>query len=462
MLLPRNFSHLTRSGRLLVALGFTTALTLSGCQSTQNEVKPDKPHNTIFLIGDGMGIAQTTAYRYYKANQNKRTRGDDQTIAATEFDKILVGMAATYPADDTLVTDSAASATALATGFKSFNGAIGVTPDHDEKITLIERAKALGLTTGIVATSQINHATPASFLAHIDSRHKLDEIADQYLANHLSSQETSAEYIDILLGGGTKYFDSEERKLVDQFQSTGFQYIDQMEDLDQLNQIPAMGLFAPKGLPFAIDSQRPNRLTRMTKTALRLASTKPNGFFLMIEASQIDWCSHGNDIACTMAEMADFENTLSVVLDFAKQHGNTTVVVTADHSTGGLTLGRDGKYLWHAELVHKINISAERFSTLVSQGESPVTLWQKYVNLPLSQSEKQRLLHASQSSDPKNIHAAFTTITSAQTGTGWTTSGHTAEDVQVYAYGPYQSRFVGYQDNTDLATKLFTILEQTK
>jgi len=415
----------------------------------------DETHNIIYLIGDGMGPAHTTAYRYYKASKKQLATGDTTVIAPTEFDRHLVGMASTYPADNTLVTDSAAGATALATGHKSYNGAIGITPDHEHQETLLERAKKLGMVTGVVSTSQINHATPASFIAHIDSRRKYDEIADQYVETRINGKIKS----DIMLGGGTQYYRRDNRDIVAEFKKEGVDYIDALSDLDKLTKLPAMGLFAPKGLPFEVDShEQPKRLTRMTKKALELADSSKKNFFLMIEGSQIDWCSHANDIACAMKEMEDFESTLKTVVEFARKDGNTTVVVTADHSTGGLTLGVGKGYSWLAHSVHKIRISGESFAVRVMEGEKPVELWNKYVDLPLEKEEQKQLEAIDKSAEPREVQKLFVGLTAKKTDTGWTTSGHTAEDVQVYAFGPNADKFVGFQDNTDIAKKLFNIL----
>ncbi|MBU2883877.1 alkaline phosphatase [Psychrosphaera sp. B3R10] len=441
-------------GFLCILLANSTSVNAANTPVTS----ADKPHNIIYLIGDGMGSPHTTAYRYYKANAQGKVRGDKSKIPSTEFDKHLVGMASTYPADDTLVTDSAAGATALATGFKSYNGAIGVTPDQQSQLTLLERAKQLGMATGVVATAQINHATPASFIAHIDHRKKYDEIADQYISSTSNSVLNDTIVTDVMLGGGTKYFDRESRKLVKEFTQQGFQYIDSMSDLDSLKKLPVLGLFSEEGMPFAIDSEQPNRLTAMSKAALRLVENAPKGFFLMLEGSQVDWCSHGNDIACAMAEMTDFEATLKLAVDFAKQNGNTTVVVTADHSTGGLTLGRDGKYVWQAELVHKIKISSGHFSSLVKEGQSIKDVWEKYIDLPLEKDELAKLVKASESEKQYALSNAISKLTAKKTGTGWTTGGHTGEDVQVFAFGPHKDMFVGFQDNTDIAKKLFSLL----
>lgn len=437
----------------VLALCVVLTSTLTACASQISQ--PAQPKNIIYLIGDGMGIAHTTAYRYYKASKESLATGDKTTIAQTVFDKHLVGMASTYPADDTLVTDSAAGATALSTGFKSYNGAIGVTPDQQPKETLLEKAKKLGWTTGVVSTSQINHATPASFIAHIDSRRKYEEIADQYLDIKIQDELKA----DIMLGGGTRYFERESRNLVGEFKALGGHYVNELSQLEQLTELPALGLFGEKGLSFEVDSaENPKRLTQMARAALRLVKGEEKPFFLMIEGSQIDWCSHANDIACALKEMEDFENTLAEVIEFAKRDGNTIVVVTADHSTGGLSLGRDKKYAWQADLVHKVRISSELFSLKVLEGADSAALWRENVDLPITEDEIFMLNAAQQDGKARDIQSVFNMLVSQKTLTGWTTTGHTAEDVQVFAFGPGYERFIGFQDNTDIAKKLFEVM----
>ncbi|MEH6555538.1 alkaline phosphatase, partial [Pseudoalteromonas tetraodonis] len=201
------------------------------------------PKNVIYMIGDGMGPAFTTAYRYYK---------DDPTtkeIETTVFDTMLKGMAHTYPDDHTYVTDSAAGATALSSGHKSYNGAIAVDTAKKPVKTMLEIAKEQGMTTALVATSQINHATPASFAAHNESRRNYDDIANDYIDNKIAGKLP----VDLMLGGGTQYFIRDDRNLVDEFKKAGYQYGDDIKNLGQITQIPAIGLYAPKGLPFALD-----------------------------------------------------------------------------------------------------------------------------------------------------------------------------------------------------------------
>ena len=162
------------------------------------------PKNIIYMIGDGMGPAYLAGYRYF--SDDKATAEVENTI----FDELWLGMASTYPDDDTYVTDSAAGATALATGFKSYNGAISVNRQHIPIGTMMQLAKKLGKANGIVASSQVNHATPASFLAHNKSRRNYNEIADMYLDYRINGKPVA----DVMIGGGTKYFVREDRNLI--------------------------------------------------------------------------------------------------------------------------------------------------------------------------------------------------------------------------------------------------------
>ena len=189
------------------------------------------PKNIIYMIGDGMGPAYTTAYRYFKDDPNTKV------VDPTVFDTILRGMAHTYPDDHTYVTDSAAGATALSSGHKSYNGAIAVDTDKKPVKTMLEVAKERGMTTALVATSQINHATPASFASHNESRRNYDEIANDYIDNKIAGKLP----VDLMLGGGTKYYVREDRNLVEEFKAAGYQYSDDFAAMNDLKQVPALG-----------------------------------------------------------------------------------------------------------------------------------------------------------------------------------------------------------------------------
>ncbi|WP_416305914.1 alkaline phosphatase [Neptunicella sp. SCSIO 80796] len=437
---------------LLIFSGLLNTACVATPSSTEHNVTAQTrktPKNIIFLIGDGMGLEHTTAYRYY--SDDPATKAMETTI----FDELLVGMASTYPDDDTVVTDSAASATALSSGVKSYNGAIGVDTHKEPLETVLEKAKKLGKQTAIVVTSQINHATPASFIAHNESRQNYDQIADNYLSNLIDGKPI----VDLMFGGGTQYYIRDDRNLVNEFKDYGYQYTNSLQQLDKITALPALGLFAPVGLPFAIDSgDQPRRLTPMAKKALSLLSLKNDkGFFMMIEGSQIDWCAHANDVACAMGELDDFASTIEAVKAFAEKDGETLIVVTADHSTGGLSIGGYDKYIWKIDLIKQIHGSVETISKTMADSKDVVGTWNKYIDFPLTDEESKLLVTASQQKYSV-LKQTLLDVINHRTLTGWTSHGHTAGDVQIFAYGVGADKFAGHLDNIDIAKNIFSFL----
>ncbi|WP_125556980.1 alkaline phosphatase [Pseudoalteromonas rubra] len=431
--------------RNISALAFALGCTLSNSVFAA-------PKNIIYMIGDGMGPAFTTAYRYMQ--DDKATK----VVEPTVFDSILVGMAHTYPDDDTVVTDSAAGATALSTAEKSYNGAIAVDTHKQSLKTMLEIAKERGMTTALVATSQINHATPASFAAHNESRRNYDEIADDYIDNKIAGKLP----VDLLLGGGTKYFVREDRNLITEFKESGYQYASAFSELDSLSRLPALGLFAEVAFPHAIDSEEPKRLTTMTNKALDLLHNhNEKGFFVMIEGSQIDWCGHANDIACAMKEMDDFAGAITAAKAYIDKNPDTVLVVTADHSTGGLTLGSNGVYQWKTDVVAKTKASVKELTNVLSEAKPKqmAETWTQLTGLPFDEATKKKLITAKKDSKEALYKAANNIINDASY-TGWTTKGHTAIDVQVFAYGEGRDAFIGSLNNTQIAEKLISYIEK--
>ena len=325
---------------LQLHLAWSLPLLLSCLPVKPTRYKPlvwrQKIKNIIFLIGDGMGTAYTSAYRYMKDDPSTKI------MEKTVFDPYLVGAQMTYPDDDTQnVTDSASAATAMSAGVKTYNAAIAVDNDHTEVKTVLEQAKENGKSTGLVATSEITHATPAAFGAHDISRKNMDAIADDYYDELINGEHK----VDVLLGGGKSNFVRDDRDLTREFEQAGFSYVTDRSALLKDTNKQILGLFADGGMDKLIDrtSETPS-LAEMTTTAIDRLSSNENGFFLMVEGSQIDWAGHDNDIVGAMSEMEDFAAAFEAAIDFAKEDGETLVVATADHSTGGLTLGKDGEY----------------------------------------------------------------------------------------------------------------------
>ncbi len=421
-----------------------SALLLAACSdNTPASPAGTRPKNMVLLIGDGMGVAYTSGYRYYA--DDPATPGVERTI----FDELLVGMASTYPDEDaTVVTDSAAAATALATGSKSYNGAIGINRHGQAQASLLAKAKQAGLATGIVVTAQINHATPAAFLAHNRDRDNYDAIADQYLDQPIA---------DLLLGGGNSYFRRKDRDLIEGFIKRGYQLAVNEQSLLALKQLPAIGLFAPVALPAAIDDGQGPRLPAMTQKALQLLSASDQGFALMVECSQIDWAGHDNDVASAMHEMSECAETLRLLRDFAAQRGDTLVVATADHSTGGLTIGANGDYDWNPDVIKGVKGSSRKMASELIHNRNWQAAVPGWLGFTPTADEQAALVSAHAAGD-KALAKALRQLVAARSRSGWTTGGHTAEDVQIFAYGPGSEQFRGHLDNTDIAKRMAALL----
>ncbi|MCL1050278.1 alkaline phosphatase [Shewanella abyssi] len=400
---------------------------------------PSRPKNMIIMVGDGMGPAYTSAYRYFQDNP------DTEEIEQTVFDRLLVGMASTYPARESgYVTDSAASATALATGVKSYNGAISVDINKRPLTTIMQMAKARGMSTGVAVTSQVNHATPAAFLTHNESRRNYQAIA----ADMLKSDA------DVILGGGQKYF---SEALLNQFSAKGYQHITELTQLDSITKPKVLGLFADVQLPWVIDDSDANTLSKLTQKSLELLSQNEKGFVLLVEGSLIDWAGHNNDIATAMAEMHGFANAIEVVEQYIRQHPDTLLVVTADHNTGGLSIGANGEYLWDTQLLKGIGASPANIATQAIAVDNWQAAVSQQLGFEVDNVELQQLSNARMQG--KNaLEVALKKLIDTRSFTGWTTSGHTGGDVQVFAMGPAADLFKGNQDNTHIAEKMMSLL----
>jgi alkaline phosphatase len=441
---------------LTVALASTLAVSgLAFNNASAENTDKNEIRNVIFLIGDGMGPTYTTGYRALKDDPKTPMMED------TAFDKHLVGMQSTYSSDEKeSITDSAAAATSMSAGIKTYNGAIAVDMEKQDVKTVLEQAKEDGKSTGLVATSQINHATPAAFGSHDESRENYNEIANDYYDDMIDGKHK----VDVLLGGGTSYFVRRDRDITKEFEKDGYSYVTSKEEMlnDKNEQI--LGLFAPKGLDKKIDrpAEQPS-LKDMTNSALDRLNKNHKGFFLMVEGSQIDWAGHDNDVVAAMSDMEDFEQAYQSAIEFAKKDKHTLVIATADHSTGGMAMGRDGEYKWDPSAIKAAKKTPDFIAKEIAEGAPVEETLKKYIDLELTPEEVQSVKDAKEKSgDVLEIDNAIEKIFDLRTGTGWTTDGHTGEDVTVYAYGPGMENFTGKIDNTDTAKEIFAILKKSK
>ena len=284
--------------------------------------KPVK--NIIYMIGDGMGLSSVSMMQLIN------------NYEPTIFDQAEnIALQKTYSADNR-VTDSAASGTALATGVKTNNTMLGIRPDLSHAESLLELAQRKGMATGVVVTTYLQHATPAAFYAHIDSRHKLAEISEQLLRSNL----------DVAIGGGMAFFEErygnkeEAQKAITE---AGFAYVSSMEELENAdNNTRTLAIVSDK----EVGADSGTYLAEATSKALTMLEAQSKGkgkrskqgFVLMVEGSLIDSMAHGNNAEAQQKEMESFMQAVEVAVEYARRHPDTLVVVTADHETGGLAL----------------------------------------------------------------------------------------------------------------------------
>ena len=395
---------------------------------------PDRPKNLVLFIADGFGPASATMGRAAKG-------------APLAFDSLLVGSVETS-ATDSRVTDSAASATAYACGVKTYNGAIGMTPDGAPCTTILERAEAAGMSTGLVATSRITHATPASFAAHVAQRSQEDEIARQMVFES---------GVDLLLGGGGIKFAGE----------TGF-WTNRSSALGEIERLGAQRgptglLFSADHLAYEIDRDpmKEPSLAEMTERALDLldAHAGDAGFFVMIEGSRIDHAGHSNDPAAHLGDILAYDAAVAAALVWAAADGETLVVSTADHETGGMSLGADGVYAWDPAPLLAATASFDGMGARLVRGEDPATVVREGLGLDaLDPDDQAALVAAVDARDTDAARAAISAAASRAANIGWTTGGHTAVDVGLYAYGPGADGLRGAMPNDELGRRLAAIL----
>ncbi|HHU25600.1 MAG TPA: alkaline phosphatase [Bacteroidales bacterium] len=303
-----------------IQLSLIVLVSILFCQCTSDQkskVQEEKPQvkNVILMIGDGMGVSQV--YAGMTANKGSLYLEKSQ----------FVGLSKTYSADR-YITDSAAGGTAIATGTKTNNGAIGVDPDGNPVKSILEYAAENGLSTGVVASCAITHATPASFVAHQPKRGMQEEIAVDFLNSDIT----------LFIGGGKRYFNdrSDSVDLLPKLAEKGFQLAFTMDEVKELTEGRLAALVADEHQ--ASYPERGEFLPESVMAAINLLKGNEKGFFLMVEGSQIDWAGHANDTEATVNEMLDFDRAIKVAFDYADQDPNTLVVITADHETGGMAL----------------------------------------------------------------------------------------------------------------------------
>lgn len=366
-------------------VAFGSLLSTSGCGASSQNAQ-----NVVLIIGDGMGEAQRSAIRLANVGLEGSLAMDNLAYS---------GSIRTSPADaDTVVTDSAAGGTAIATGVKTDNGTVGVGPGGKPVTTILEEAGQAGKATGLITTDQVTGATPAAFAAHVTDRENQREIARQYLGESTP---------DIILGGGKDIWSSEN--LIKRAKESGYEYVSDEGELKAAEGPKILGLFAdarmflpaPEGEGAAYNPAVP--LDLMTQKTLDTLSEDPDGFFLMVEEEAIDEMGHSNNAHLMIKAGRQLDKTVSVVRSFAERNPGTLVIVTADHETGGLSIEEVDESDYYSE--PDSGNSSEDGPFRVNGSEHKIML-------------------------------------------DWTTTNHTGEAVPLTAMGPGAERLVGVHENT--------------
>ncbi|KAL2136119.1 hypothetical protein VTI74DRAFT_5342 [Chaetomium olivicolor] len=456
--------------------------------TTTNTKTPAKKRNLIFMVSDGMGPASLSLTRSFR--QFTSSLPADDVLA---LDAHFWGTSRTR-STNSLVTDSAAGATAFSCGRKSYNGAISMLPGHRPCGTVLEAAKRKGYATGLVVTTDVTDATPACFAAHVDWRMQNDEIALQEIGEGPLGRS-----VDLILGGGRCHFlpngtqGSCRGDGVDVVgiarEKYGWGYKSDRKGFDELGMgknvsLPMLGLFAAADVPFEIDRRNmadvyPS-LSEMATTALAALeeATKDSekGFFLMIEGSRIDHAGHINDPAAQVREVLEYDKTFKTVLDFLEKSDTEGILVaTSDHETGGLATAWQAPnelpvYNWHPAILAKANASAEYCSFLLRQHiatfpwESQASLidWinEELVIRRLGITDALEIELNALATNPAAAPTLFSKMVSIRARVGWSTHGHSAVDVNIYSSGGAGAEKIrGNVENTEIGKFLSEYLD---
>lgn len=419
-----------------------------------------KKQNVIFMVTDGMGPASLSLARSFRQYRDKLSIDDILTI-----DNYLTGSSRTR-SSSSLVTDSAAGATAFSCALKSYNGAIGVDPKKAACGTILEALKLQGYLTGLVVTTRITDATPAAFSAHADYRFQEDLIAQHQLGEY-----SLGRMVDLIIGGGRCHFlptseggcRADSRNLIKEAQSNNWTYVGDRAGFDLLDggnnvQLPLLGLVANTDIPYDIDrdSKEYPSLQEQVKTALTALSKatedSDQGFFLLIEGSRIDHAGHHNDPAAQVREVLAYDAAFKEVIDFIDSTDVETVAIsTSDHETGGLVTARQVSpsypdYLWYPHVLLNSSHSGEYLARKVVEtkrsGKFSSETFSLYVAKEVvekdmgiaeyTQEEIEQI--CSLSTTPDQLLYFLNNMISVRSQTGWTTHGHSAVDVNIYAH----------------------------
>jgi alkaline phosphatase len=429
----------TKAALLLGASGLVASTAMASENDGTNDSAGDtkqaageaQAQNVILMVPDGFSDSVSKNYSLYKDGEPVWEERDMTT-----------GKVDTSSAD-AVITDSAAAGTAYATGERTNNGMVGMTPDGESKSSILDEAAGMGKSTGLVATSTITHATPAVFASHVEDRNNYTEIAKQMAEN---------ENLDLMYGGGREHFLPESEggiredgeNYIDHAIDAGFEYVETERAMEEADGGRIMGLFADDAMNTSMEQSpvQPS-LSEMTSSAIDHLSQDEDGFFLMVEGSQIDWAGHANDPAWMMSDTEAFEQAVEEATAYSEEHEDTLVVVASDHDTGGSA--SEATEEKHPSSLKNVDATGAAMQEQVLLGEeTPAEVFEEHTGLTMTDEEQKMVEEA------ETLELGFNHVLSERTGIDWTSTDHTAVDITVYAEGPGEEAFSGNLQNTEV------------
>ena len=445
----------------------TLCILVAGCSSN----KEPQVKYVFYFIGDGMGVNQVVGTNFYNAANG---------LEKVNFSQFPVVNFITTVSANSLVTDSSAAGSALASGVKINNSAVGVAPDGNPVSNLTEWAHAAGFVTGVATSVGVNHATPASFVAHTDKRSSYEEIATQMIDSPVEFMAGATFLTDRDSGHDAAYFEN----LAQEAGIAVYKGPAAISNLDlSADRVVCLSAKEEDSIPYAIDRKDDDtQLADFTDAAIRYLEARggKKGFFVMIEGGKVDYAGHGNDAATCFQEVNDMAKSVDLALTFLQRHPNETLIlVTADHETGGLALG-NSDYTLHLDLLQNQKCSSwvlsDRFTKLFKETSKPrwedvkrlyrenLGFWDT-VEISCDEEKELKALYkaacAGKGKDAKNMYKTINSLGEAgvallnkKAHVGWTTRAHSAHAVPIFAIGPNAELFSGWHDNSDIVPLL--------
>jgi alkaline phosphatase len=462
---------------VLLLIFSAVALVVSSKASRHESTSLSPPKYIFLFLADGAGIPHMEITRQY----NRTVHQEGLVISDKIIKEGTLGLMTTDSVDS-LSTDSAAAATALASGCKAKNGMLGICADGSVPKTVMEVAKEKGMRIGLVTNSTIYDASPAAFVCHVPKRRLYSAILDRYLEAG----------VDMLLGGGREQFlprsepggrRTDQTNLIASFVNRGYGYVSDKEQLEQAKEGKLLGLFSLEAMSFEIDRNKKAEpsIYDMTRAAIRILREKnPRGFFVLIENENIDTAAHLTDVASLIRDYREFDRAVGLAYEFYRKHPRETLVlVTSDHETGGLGFteavrdldntrsdNRVAATVEELKKIHSIPISLKKAAEILGSNptsESIDQLMKTYFKgFTLAPDFKKAILKKqpiSRTLYAGPLTSALGMMVANNTQAYWTTTGHTNHPVFVAALGVHAKRFRGYQDNTDFSKHLMAILQ---